>query len=129
MRPETRLGAGIAATFLLTAASLVVHLDDRSSQAAVPSVSTDGQMVLIARGCTACHTTADVQGGSVGPNLSDLADRAAERVPGLDAEAYIRQSIQDPQAFRAPGFEHLHMPTLLLTDAELDAVVAYLLEG
>ena len=127
MGPEIRLGVGIAVTLILTAAILAVHLGD-GPQPAVPSVSTDGQLVFVARGCTACHTTERIQGGSIGPDLTDLAGRAAARVPGLDADAYVRQSIRNPQAYRAPGYEHLQMPTISLTEAELDAVVAYLLE-
>jgi cytochrome c oxidase subunit 2 len=111
---------------ILTAASLVVHLDGGAA-ATVPSVSTDGRLVFVARGCSGCHTTVGVEGGSFGPDLTEIADRAATRVPGLDAEGYIRQSIREPDALRVPGY-YAAMPTIPLTEAELSAVVAYLLE-
>ncbi len=46
---------------------------------------------------------------------------------GLDAEAYVRQSIRQPQAFQVAGFTTVEMPTLAVSDAELDALVHYLL--
>jgi hypothetical protein len=60
--------------------------------------------------------------------LTDLATRAAGRVEGLDAEGYVRQSVLSPQAFIVPGFETpFSMPMLTVSDAELDAIVAFLL--
>ena len=61
------------------------------------------------------------------PELSALAQIAPTRRPGLSAEAYIRESVRQPQAFRVPGFTDLDMPTLPISDAELDALVAFLL--
>jgi len=48
-------------------------------------------------------------------------------VPGLSAEAYVRESIREPGAFVVPGYAGMEMPQLGLTDAEIDAVVAILL--
>ncbi len=47
----------------------------------------------------------------------------------MDAEAYVRQSILEPGAFPPGGGEDAFeaMPTLPVTPAELDALVAYLL--
>ena len=79
-----------------------------------------------ARGCIGCHTV-NGSGGGIGPDLTHLAARAGSRVDGLDADAYVRQSIREPQAFLVPGFEGARMPTLPLSDTELDAVVQFLL--
>ena len=79
--------------------------------------------------CSRCH---DLAAGSVlvGPSMAGVAGRAGERVPGLDAEAYIRQSIMDPKAYTVEGFTEGLMPEDISTQLgqeNLDAVVAFLL--
>ena len=51
--------------------------------------------------CTACHslTPGEVK---IGPSLAGIATRAATREPGKTAEQYIRESIQQPNAFIVP---------------------------
>ena len=51
--------------------------------------------------CTACHSLIPGE-VKVGPSLAGIADRAATRVAGETAEQYIRQSIQQPNAFIVP---------------------------
>ncbi len=54
--------------------------------------------------CSTCHSlTPDVV--IVGPSLAGIGSRAAERVPGLSAEAYLRQSIIQPDVYIVPGFQ------------------------
>lgn len=125
MRPEIRLGVGVVATLVFAMASFAVHSAD-SPSAALPAASSDGSAVFTARGCSACHMISG-SGGGIGPDLTELATRAGDRVPGLDAEAYVRQSIRQPPAFLVPGFQGVQMPTLPLSDTELDAVVSFLL--
>ncbi|MEX1271959.1 MAG: c-type cytochrome [Acidimicrobiia bacterium] len=86
----------------------------------------DGRSVFLTRGCIACHQGPGVGGGSVGPDLTAVSNVADERVPGLGAEAYVRQSIRDPRAFVVPGFSP-QMPTVGLSDDEIEAVVSFLL--
>lgn len=55
--------------------------------------------------CSDCHRVGGLLGGiALGPNLSGLQDRAARRVEGLSAEAYIAESILDPSAYVVRGF-------------------------
>lgn len=115
------------ATLVFAMASFAVQRADAPS-AALPSTSSNGAAVFTARGCSGCHTI-NGAGVGIGPDLTNLAARAGDRVAGLDAETYVRQSILDPQAFLVPGFQGTQMPTLPLSDTELDAVVSYLLEG
>ena len=93
------------------------------------SASTDrGALVFQAKGCSGCHTVAGVAGfGSMGPNLTHLNRVADERVAGMDAVAYVTQSIRDPQAFTVPNFGPDVMPTLQVSDDELESLVAFLL--
>ena len=77
--------------------------------------------------CGVCHTVAGTDaGGQVGPELTHIGSIASTRT-GLDAEAYIRESIEDPGAFVAPGFAPI-MPGGLVGSlgGDFEAVVAYL---
>jgi hypothetical protein len=64
------------------------------------------------------------------PDLTHLSDRAGNRVAGLTAEEYVLQSLRDPQAFIVPGYDggFVQMPTLVLSDTEVAALVGLLLE-
>ena len=66
----------------------------------------------------------------VAPSLADVPEWAGTRRPGLSATDYVRESILNPPVFISPEFEEsgpTAMPSLNLTDAEVDALVAYLL--
>lgn len=67
-----------------------------------------------------------MDGGNVGPDLTAVATVAGSRVPGLAAADYLRQSIREPRAFVVSGFSP-QMPTLGLSDDEIEAVVTFLL--
>ena len=89
-----------------------------------------GQAVFLAQGCGACHTVRGVPGaaGAVGPELTQVATNATSRIAGTSAEAYIRQSVEDPSAFLVEGFGPL-MPTLrgAMSDEEFEDLIAFLL--
>jgi hypothetical protein len=63
----------------------------------------------------------------VGPDLTGLPDRAATRAAGLDARAYVRQSLREPQAFIVSGYNNIRMPDLHLSDEEIASLTAFLL--
>jgi nitric oxide reductase subunit C len=100
--------------------------------AAVPTPTRDpvlaaGQKVFVAH-CGACHS-AEPGSTIVGPSLAHLAETGGTRVDGLDARAYVYNSIMRPSDYLAEGFGDL-MPQDLarkLTGEELDSVVAYVL--
>ena len=54
--------------------------------------------------CTTCHFV-DQDMVLIGPSMVGIASRAAERVPGLSAEEYLRQSILEPNAYLVPNTE------------------------
>jgi mono/diheme cytochrome c family protein len=99
-----------------------------------------GQAVFTGRAaCFTCHTIDGIATGLLGPSLDGIATAAATRNPPQSAEDYIRESINDPDAFiwegcvtgtNTPCPAGL-MATLVtpanLTDAEIDAVVEFLL--
>jgi cytochrome c oxidase subunit 2 len=122
--------AGIVITavivVLLAGATVAVYAYDIEQQPSAAE-SADGQTVFLTAGCTGCHSLAGVSNeGFIGPNLTGLSDRAGDRVEGLSAEDYVRQSVLDPQAYIVDGYGEM-MPTLPLDSAELEALVEFLL--
>jgi mono/diheme cytochrome c family protein len=79
-------------------------------------------------GCVGCHN-AGSGGGATGPNLSHIGTDGATMKPGMDARAYIEESIRSPQAFLVPGFGPLMPPNYsqTLTDEEINQLIAFLL--
>ncbi|MEZ4767408.1 MAG: cytochrome c [Caldilineales bacterium] len=77
--------------------------------------------------CSRCHSLDGAE--SYGPSMQGVAGQAAQRVPGISAEAYIRQSILEPDAFIVPGYSPnmglIH--SRLLNDQEVEDLVAFLL--
>jgi mono/diheme cytochrome c family protein len=88
-------------------------------------------------GCAACHVMPGVPNamGVVGPDMSNIGNEAATRVPGQTAEEYIHESIVNPNAHTAPDCPFGAcvpgtMPaniTQLLNEQEIDLLVQYLL--
>ncbi len=78
-------------------------------------------------GCVTCHSLEPgVQ--LVGPSLAGIATTAAQRVEGMSAEEYIRQSITDPNAYTVEGFAEGLMPAYSdLSPEQIDALVAFLM--
>lgn len=106
----------------------------RPSGAAAPGPApqppaSDAAAIMAKYGCLACHKVKG-QGGAIGPSLDEAARQAGKRVPGLSAEAYLRQSILEPNAFVVAGFPGNVMPLDLsqrMAPGEVDTLVKYLL--
>jgi cytochrome c len=80
--------------------------------------------------CVTCHAVSPDAPESIGPNLSNIGNRAATRVPGQSAQDYLRSSIVDPDAYLANNFQEGIMYReyrRALTPQQLDDLVAYLL--
>ena len=80
-------------------------------------------------GCRICHS---LQPGVklVGPSLAGIGTQAATRVPHLSAEAYLRQSLTEPDAHVVEGYRRGQMPPdylSRLSQDQLEDLVAYLL--
>jgi hypothetical protein len=76
-----------------------------------------------------CHSL-DPGEDLVGPSLAGIGTTAANRIPGLSAEDYIRQSIVDPNAYTVEGFQEGQMLQDYderLTPGELEALITYLM--
>jgi cytochrome c oxidase subunit 2 len=90
-----------------------------------------GRRLFSQYGCNACHTLTDAGAhGTVGPSLDGIGERAASAIQGLEARAYIEQSILEPDAHVVEGFPSGVMPPNFgerLTAEDLQALVDYLL--
>lgn len=81
-------------------------------------------------GCVGCHSLDGAQ--SQGPTFRGLygstraVHRDGERVAVEFDEAFLRRSVEEPDAEIADGFEPGFMPRFELSDTELDAVIAAL---
>lgn len=91
-----------------------------------------GKSVFADQGCGSCHTFAPAGStGATGPNLDDALERDAERA-GKPLAEFVRESIVEPDAFIAPGFQPGVMPKTFaasLSDQELANLVAFLTSG
>ena len=116
-------------TVALAGALAIATVDIYRTPAEVhlPAAGSSGALLFQAKGCSGCHTIAGVaESASVGPNLTNLNDVAGERIAGIDAAAYVNESIREPQAFTVPDFPQV-MPTLAVSDTELELLVEFLL--
>lgn len=114
-------------------AAYVAYATDRSgedsgalAQAGLAGATT-GEQIFTAAGCAGCHTFSKAgANGTIGPSLNDLAN--APDAKG-DPEAYVKQSIEDPNAVIVKGFSANVMPVFKgkLTDKQIQALVQYLL--
>jgi cytochrome c peroxidase len=126
------LSAVLVLGYLLMSRPSTVH-----SSAAKQAPDSETAAAFAAAGCAGCHTIPGVPNavGQVGPDLTAIGSEADERVAGLDAEAYLRESILEPAAFIAPecpggGCPADVMPPNFserLSAGEIDLIVDYLL--
>jgi len=81
--------------------------------------------------CGACHTFTPAETNArIGPNLDNLS--AAAKTAGMPLEAYVRQSIEDPDAYVTPGFHAGVMSGSCckqLSSEQIDTLVQYLVQN
>jgi cytochrome c553 len=114
--------------WLCSATVLVIALACTPEPVATEPIAR-GRQVYRTLNCGSCHdATLFNLFRTVGPPLDHAAAVAAERVPGLSAEDYLRQAITDPAAYLVPGYPD-SMPRGIgeqLSARDLTALVAYL---
>lgn len=87
-----------------------------------------GRQVAVTKGCASCHGQ-NGEGG-VGPAFVGLLGRTVELDdddPIVADEAYVIESITDPNAKRVDGYS-LPMPQVDLSDDEIASIVEYISE-
>jgi cytochrome c oxidase subunit 2 len=88
--------------------------------------ATVGRTLAQSKGCTACHTVDGSAG--VGPTWKGLFGKQESLEGGGTVqvdEAFLRDFIRNPLSRDIKGFPNV-MPAVPVTDAELDALVAYI---
>jgi cytochrome c2 len=80
-------------------------------------------------GCRICHS---LEKGEtiIGPSFYGIADRAGNRISGMTAEEYLRQSILEPNAFVVSGYPAGQMIQnfgQILTEEQIEDLIAYLM--
>jgi len=100
-----------------------------TSTTSTPSAA--GLTVFNANGCASCHTLSAANAtGTIGPDLDNLVSYAKKANRPL--EAFVRESIVDPNAYIQPGYQKNVMPDNFgqtLTKSQLDAVVGFLVQS
>ena len=108
----------------------------KSQQAAVakasqvPAGGGAGLAVFKSAGCGGCHTFKPAgTSATTGPDLDNL--KAAAQRAGKPLEAFVRESIVDPNAYVEKGFQPNVMPSTFasMPKSQLDALVRYLVKG
>jgi cytochrome c oxidase subunit 2 len=103
-----------------------------SEEADAPAVelsaaAEQGREIARDEGCASCHRE---QGDGVGPAWQGLAGSEVELADGTTVvadEEYLRRSIVEPNAQIVEGYSGI-MPERRLDEADVDAIVTYLLE-
>ena len=88
-----------------------------------------GEISFANNGCRACHMVDEGRSDLVGPGLYDLVMRERTLTDGAVALAdadYLRRAIVRPQDDVVVGYEQMAMPAFNFSEAELDALLAYL---
>jgi cytochrome c oxidase subunit 2 len=102
-----------------------------NSTTTTASPSAAGLSVFNANGCSSCHTLSAANAtGKIGPDLDNLVAYAKKANQPL--EAFVHQSIVDPNAYIQPGYQKNIMPGTFgqsLTKSQLDALVTFLVQS
>jgi mono/diheme cytochrome c family protein len=101
-----------------------------------------GRVIFLNRSYTKCEGCHSLDGSEFrkGPSVLGISERAGERVAGLSAVEYLRQSILEPSAYVVEGYpdemaiyelveraEGDYNAPATLTEAELNDLIAFLL--
>ena len=87
-----------------------------------------GQNLTVLKGCSACHAVDDTY--KIGPTWVGLYGSQVELDDGSFVtadEAYLVESIRQPNAKIVRGFTKGAMPLISLSDEEISALLAYIM--
>lgn len=103
--------AGVDVTVALPTGDEGAPAGDDKKEAAAAAPAANAGEAFAKYDCLSCHIVPGVaEGGDIGPDLSKLAAEAGKRKKGLSAEQFIAESIINPNAVVAKGFDPDMMP-------------------
>jgi cytochrome c oxidase subunit 2 len=126
---------GIGHAIMRTSAIVMTQdeFDAWNKSAAKPAAGAGGANAALTTftnaGCGACHTFAPAKStGKVGPDLDNLSEAAQKA--GKPVEEFVHESIVDPAAYLAPGYQDVmpHNFGDTLSSEQLDSLVQYLVK-
>lgn len=95
---------------------------------------TPQQLYFVDMACSGCHNIdlpqTDTEKGVVAPNMGNLYETAATKVPGEDAVTYIHNSIVNPTAHTVTGYNPV-MPANFgerMSPEEIDSLVQWIMD-
>ncbi|MGK7345151.1 MAG: c-type cytochrome [Candidatus Nitrospinota bacterium M3_3B_026] len=98
---------------------------------AAPVMAASAEEAFNKFGCVTCHKVPGVEeAGDLGPDLTTMAESAGDRVEGMSAREFVMDSIVNPNAAIAEGFDADMMPPDFADQmmvAELNMIVDALL--
>jgi cytochrome c oxidase subunit 2 len=99
----------------------------QEAEAAAQTPEGRGAALAVANGCRGCHT---IDGGAgTGPtwfNLYGKQERLSDGTTVIVDDAYIHESIVEPQAKFVAGYQSVIMPKFELTDEQIADIIAYI---
>ncbi|HEY5731009.1 MAG TPA: c-type cytochrome, partial [Anaerolineales bacterium] len=102
-------------------------LEQQALSAALDTPEARGEALVAANGCVACHSFNGAAG--IGPTWFGLAGSEVQLSDGSMAvadDAFLAESIRDPQASIVAGFETQPMPAYGFTDEQIADIIAYI---
>jgi cytochrome c551/c552 len=96
-----------------------------------PALIAQGKTLFSSNGCSGCHTLAAAGAtGTIGPDLDKQLTSDAQAA-GMPLDAFVKESIVDPDKYIAKGFSSGVMPTSFssLSPNDIDALVALITSG
>jgi cytochrome c551/c552 len=92
-----------------------------------------GKAVFAANGCASCHTFKPANAtGTVGPDLDSAPAADAKADNNMELADFIKQSIEDPDAYIAKGYAKGIMPSTFdesLSGKQMNDLVAFIVSG
>jgi cytochrome c oxidase subunit 2 len=90
-------------------------------------IRTIGEKLSMEKDCASCHTADGTEG--IGPSFKGMFGRRVQLTDGREIiadEAYLTESIKDPDKHIPVNYEPGSMPPADLTDQEISELVAYI---
>lgn len=81
---------------------------------------------LFSANCASCHSIESDQ-VIVGPSLQDIGNDAGNMVEGMDAVAYLHQSLVDPGAYVVEGFDNIMPGFADWPESDINDTIAFLM--